>query len=64
MIGAIMIVVLLLVIFPVSIIMSGPALAAILGTMTKNSVDAAHADTEDLMISEANPYAGPEDTAS
>ena len=62
MIGAIIIVVLLLVIFPVSIIMSGTAFAAMIGSSTKSAVDAAHADSEDLMISEANPYDGPEDS--
>ena len=61
MIGAIIIVVLLLVIFPVSIIMSGTAFAALIGTATKNTVDAAYQGTEDLAISEANPYLGPED---
>lgn len=56
MIGAIIIVVLLLVIFPVSIMMSGTIFAALIGSSTKSAVDAAHKDTEDLMISEANPY--------
>ncbi len=60
MIGAIIIIVLLLVIFPVSIMMSGAVLSAIIGGMAKTSVDSAHAGTEDLTISQANPYSGPQ----
>ncbi|MFT7475815.1 MAG: uncharacterized BrkB/YihY/UPF0761 family membrane protein [Verrucomicrobiales bacterium] len=55
--GGIIIVVLLLVIFPVSIMMSGAILAAVLGSTTKSAVDAEHKDSEALTLSEANPYA-------
>ncbi len=57
MVGGIIIVVLLLVVFPVAIIMSGAVLAAVLGSAAKNSVDNDHADSELLEISEANPWA-------
>lgn len=56
MVGGIIIVVLLLVVFPVAILMSGAVFAAILGTVAKNSVDNDHADSELLEISEANPW--------
>ena len=56
MVGAIIIVVLLLAVFPVSIMMTGAGLSALLGGVTKSAVDADHEDSEDLAISEANPY--------
>ena len=56
MFGGIVIVVLLLVVFPVAIMMSGALFAAVLGSTTKGAVDAAHADSEALTLSESNPY--------
>lgn len=56
--GGIIIVVLLLVIFPVAIMMSGAIFAAVLGSSAKESVDAEHIGTELLEVSESNPYAG------
>lgn len=56
MVGGIIIVVVLLVIFPVAVLMSFAALAALMGTAAKNSVDLAHQDSELLEISESNPY--------
>ncbi len=56
MFGGIIIVVLLLVVFPVAIMMSGALFAAILGSTTKSTVDANHKDSELLEISESNPY--------
>jgi len=58
MVGGIIIVVLLLVIFPVSIMMSGAIFAALLGSTTKSAVDGDHKGSEALAVSEANPYAG------
>ena len=57
MVGGIIIVVVLLVIFPVAIIMSGGVMAAGLGSFMKQSVDSDHKGTEALELSESNPYA-------
>jgi hypothetical protein len=56
MVGGIIIVVLLLTVFPVSIMMSMAGVAALLGTTTKNSVDNDNEGSELLAVSEANPY--------
>lgn len=56
MVGGIIIVVLLLVVFPVSIMMSGAIFAALVGSTTKGAVDAQHKDSEALALSESNPY--------
>ncbi len=56
MVGGIIIVVLLLAVFPVSVMMSMTAVAALLGTTTKNAVDNDHEDTELLTLSETNFY--------
>lgn len=56
MVGGIIIVVLLLVVFPVVIMMSGAIFAALIGTTSKNSVDAQHVGSELLAVSEQNPY--------
>ncbi len=56
MVGGIIIVVLLLIVFPVSIMMSGAIFAAVLGSTTKGAVDAANVGSEALELSESNPY--------
>jgi len=56
MVGGIIIVVLLLVVFPVAIMMSGAVFAAMVGSTTKNAVDAKHEGSELLEVSESNPY--------
>lgn len=56
MVGGIIIAVVLLLVFPVAIIMSGGVLTAIIATVAKNSVDGAHVGTEALELSESNPY--------
>lgn len=56
MVGVILILIALLLFFPISIMMSGAGLAALIGGVTKASVDSEFAGTEDLEISEANPY--------
>lgn len=58
MVGGIIIVVLLLVIFPVAIMMSGALFAALVGSSAKGSVDADHAGSEALALSETNFYDG------
>ena len=58
MFGGILIVVFLLIVFPVTIMMTGAALAALLGQTTKAAVDSTHEGSELLEISEANPYSG------
>lgn len=55
-IGGIVIAVILLIVFPVAIMMSGAVFAALLGTSAKKSVDRVHKRSELLEISEANPY--------
>lgn len=54
--GAIIILVVLFLVFPVAIIMSGAVFAAMIGTTTKNTVDAKHKGSELLKISQSNPY--------
>jgi hypothetical protein len=39
-----------------AIMMSGAIFAALVGTTSKNSVDAQHKDSELLAVSEQNPY--------
>lgn len=56
MVGGIVIVVLLLVIFPVAIMLSGAALAAMIGTVTQDGVDKAHKGSELFDLSRHNPY--------
>ncbi len=58
MVGGIIIAVLLLVVVPVAIMMSGAIVAALVGDTAKKSVDGAHAGTEELTLSETNFYDG------
>ena len=46
----------ILVVFPVLVLMSGAAGAAIVGAVLKLDRDKAHEGTEHLAIAEANPY--------
>ncbi|HBL09490.1 MAG TPA: hypothetical protein EYM46_04600 [Acidimicrobiia bacterium] len=57
--GAVIMIVVLVVVMPVGILMSGAVGAALLGRLLKTDVDAAHEGSELLGVSEANPYAGP-----
>ncbi len=52
-------IVVLVVVMPVGILMSGAVGAALLGRLLKTDVDTAHEGSELLGVSEANPYAGP-----
>lgn len=56
MVGGIIIVVLLLLVFPVAIMMSGAIFAALIGSTAKTAVDAEHDGSELLEVSESNPY--------
>ncbi len=60
MVGVILILVALLLFFPINIMMSGAGLSALIGGIMKWSVDGDHEGSEDLAISQANPYNGPE----
>lgn len=62
--GPILILIALLLFFPINIMMSGAVLSAIVGGVTKSKVDSNFEGTEDLVISEANPYNGPEATTN
>ena len=62
MVGVILILIALLLFFPINIMLSGAALSSVLGRIMKSSVHGAYEGTEDLAISEANPYNGPEST--
>ena len=56
MIGAVFMILLLVVILPVGIIMSGAMLAAVLGGLLKREVDTAHVGSELLELSEVNSW--------
>jgi hypothetical protein len=49
--GTVVIIVLLVLVFPVLFLMSMAAIAALLGTLLKNDVDASHEGTELLTLS-------------
>ena len=59
MLGAVLMVILLVIVMPVGIIISGALAASLLGRLLKSDVDASHEGSELLKVSEANPYAGP-----
>ena len=56
MFGAVVILIALLLVIPVGVMMSGVVFASLLGSVTKSAVDDAHAGSEDLQLSESNPY--------
>jgi len=57
MIGAVLMILLLVVVMPVGILMSGAFAAALLGGILKKDVDAAHDGSELLALSETDPWA-------
>jgi|TARA_B100000029_G_C17186112_1_gene818817 hypothetical protein len=61
MLGAVLMILLLVVVMPVGILVSGAVAASLLGGLLKKDVDASHEGSELLELSEANPYAGPSD---
>lgn len=56
MVGAIILVAVLLVVFPVVVMMSMSLVAALLGSTIKNVVDADNAGSELLALSQADPH--------
>ena len=56
--GAIFMIILLVVIMPIGILMSGAVAAALLGGLLKRDVDAAHEGSELLDLSDSNPWDG------
>ena len=58
MLGALLMILLLVVVIPVGIILSGAAVAALLGGLLKRDVDDAYQGSELLDLSESNPWAG------
>ena len=61
MLGAVLMILVLVVVMPVGILVSGAVAASLLGGLLKKDVDASHEGSELLELSEANPYAGPSD---
>jgi len=59
MLGAVVMILLLVVVMPVGILISGAVAASLLGALLKRDVDASHEGSELLKLSEANPYADP-----
>tara|TARA_Y100000310_G_scaffold243409_1_gene247892 strand:- start:3896 stop:4084 length:189 start_codon:yes stop_codon:yes gene_type:complete len=59
--GAVIMIVLLVIVMPIGILMSGAIGAFSLGRLLKREVDQRHEGSELLEVSEANPYAGPAD---
>ena len=57
MIGAVLMILLLVVVMPVGILMSGALAAALLGGLLKKDVDNAHEGSELLGLSEIDPWA-------
>ena len=58
MLGAVLMIILLVVVIPVGILVSGAVAASLLGGLLKRDVDAAHEGSELLEVSETNPYSG------
>ena len=54
--GGTVVMIVILVLFPVAVFMSGAAGAAIVGALLKYDRDGAHRDTEYLTLSESDPY--------
>ena len=58
MLGAVLMIILLVVVIPVGILVSGAVVASLLGGLLKRDVDAAHEGSELLEVSETNSYTG------
>ena len=61
MLGAVLMILLLVIVMPIGILVSGAVAASLLGGLLKKDADASHEGSELLELSEANPYAGPSD---
>jgi len=57
MVGAVLMILLLVVVMPVGILMSGALVAALLGGILKKDADTAHDGSELLALSETDPWA-------
>ena len=57
MIGAVLMILLLVVVMPLGILMSGALAAALLGGILKNDADTTHDGSELLALSETDPWA-------
>ncbi len=55
--GAVVMIILLVVVMPVGILLSGAVVAAVLGGILKRDVDDTHRGSELLDLSESNPWA-------
>ena len=54
--GGTVVMIVILVLFPIAVLMSGAVGAALVSTVLKRDRDAAYLDTEYLAISESDPY--------
>tara|TARA_B110000438_G_scaffold295150_1_gene337694 strand:- start:994 stop:1170 length:177 start_codon:yes stop_codon:yes gene_type:complete len=54
--GAVIMIIILVVIMPIGILMSGALAAALIGGLIKKDVDVSHKDSELLEVSESNPW--------
>jgi hypothetical protein len=54
--GGTVVMIVILVLFPIAVLMSGAVGAAVIGTVLKRDRDADHEGTEYLAISESDPY--------
>ena len=54
--SAVIMIIILVVIMPIGILMSGALAAALIGGLIKKDVDVSHKDSELLEVSESNPW--------
>ncbi len=54
--GAVIMIILLGVVMPIAILMSGALAAAVIGGLVKKDVDKSHEESELLELSESNPW--------
>jgi hypothetical protein len=57
--GVVVMIIVLVIVIPVGVLVSGAAGAAFLGRLLKRGVDTDHEGSELLEVSDANPWAGP-----
>lgn len=57
--GAVVMIIVLVIVIPVGVLVSGAAGAALLGRLLKRGSDIDHEGSELLEVSDANPWAGP-----
>ena len=54
--GAVIMIILLVVVMPIAILMSGALASAVIGGLGKKDVDKSHEESELLELSESNPW--------